>query len=386
MNRFFKKSKNIEELSDSDIREFLSKEKLVGRIEEERVRDFYNALSTIKSDRKLDIYKDSEIDYSYFGCKTQEDADAIDQLKEEETSFLRSINDDLITDSRMVKLAVAAAYKFEKMHSGESEDDVNEYLRHIIKYSEEPDDFPPMPFSELIDKDFCFLRYLALLSTKKAFLKSKGKLVRSHTGNVNKYCQMEEFSEIFNMNIIDSAMPNFKRKLAQKDVYVKGRFEKQQKGQNLFIIVDDSGSMSEHEKVAMVHAALYLKWKDTSDVHNVYITKFVRNINKKFLKIEKNTKFEDITGLFSFSCGTTDVDGCIKEVMDIIKHRKVETHKGTENLSEAHFEILVINDGQDSVDKNFHPQIKTHSLCLKQINNDLKNICHRSGGTYFHIE
>ena len=55
---------------------------------------------------------------------------------------------------------------------------------------------------------------------------------------------------------------------------------------------------------------------------------------------------------------------------------------GDLELSDDHFEIMVINDGDDYVDPSYHPDIKLHAICLLTHNPNLKNICHRSGGTY----
>jgi len=87
------------------------------------------------------------------------------------------------------------------------------------------------------------------------------------------------------------------------------------------------------------------------------------------------------------SKGGTDVNGCLKKTIEMIKSRTLKNISGGQDhkLSDDHFEILIINDGQDSVDPTFHPTIKTHAVCLMESNDNLKNVCHRSSGTYHYL-
>lgn len=386
MNRFFEKSDNITSLEEPEIHSFLRDNNLIGKVGTERVTDFYNALSRIAGGDEI---KETEsIDYDYYNCKKQEDYDVIDSLKEEEKEFLSDINPELITENRVLKAAAALAHRFEKMHAGEvcDSEDANTYLKRLFTYEEEsqiPD--KPATFGDMLSLDLEFMKYIALLSKKPSFLKSKGKVVRDDAGKIIKYSQMENFSEVFHSDLVNMAFPDFNKKLATKDMYVKNRFVHQEKSQNLIMLVDDSGSMNDPQKRAMLQAALTLKLSDTSDAHNLYIGTFEMHIYG-FKKIEKDTKFSDID-FIRLTKGNTDVNGCIMKTIECIRNRKLFGF-GRQDipLSEDHFEIMVINDGEDQVNPDYHPQIKIHALCLKAPNINLKNICHRSGGTYNHIK
>lgn len=387
MARFFEKAKQIDAMTDGEIQDYLVAEKLANKVQKERVSDFYNRLSNIAiGDPPQET---QSIDYDYFNCKTEEDIEKINNLKELEKDYMDGINPELLKGGRLLKAAAALSYTFEKMMSGESgehEDDPNEYLRNLFRYEDEPElTDTPYAFADLIEKDLRFLKYLALLNNKKAFAKLAGKLHRDDSGKIVKYREIENMSDLTSSNLMQIAMPDFDRKLASKDLYVKTRFIRKDRGQNLIILVDDSGSMSDRIKAAMLKAAIILKIKEISESHNVYIGTFERRIFG-FMKIEKGTKFEDMT-FIRLDGGTTDVNGCIKDAMSQIKSRKLSSYEGESlPLSDDHFEILVINDGQDPVDRRFHPNIKLHALCLMQSNNNLKNICHRSGGTYYHMK
>lgn len=384
--RFFEKSKYIEDVSEPEVDDFLRNESLVGRVQTERVQDFYNMLSRVATGEKVEMHKD--VNYDRWNCKTQEDINTINGMRDMEHKYLSNVNKDVLTTSRLLKAATALAHQFEQMMAGRphvDKNDINEYLRNLFDYQELVPDDANASFGDLIDMDFLFLRYIALLSKKKAFERKTGKLVRSQQGNVHKYTPMESFDEIFHMDMTSIVMPNFNTKLAQKDVYVRSRFEKVEKGQNIIIIIDDSGSMNQDEKKAMLRAALTLKLRDASDAHNIYIGTFERSLYG-FKKVEKGTRFEELRSFIFLNKGGTDVNGCIKETIKQIKDRKLMKRGGGHyDLSNDSFEVMVINDGQDHVDKTYHPAIKTHALCLMESNPDLKNVCHRSGGTYFYL-
>lgn len=385
--RFFEKSKYIDDISEKEVDDFLRDEKLVGKVQTERVQDFYNMLSRVATGEKVELNK--EVNYDRWHCKTEEDVRQIDNVRDMEQDYLNHVNKDVLTNSRLLRAATALAHEFEKMMAGNPsvpKDKINDYLRNLFDYQENMAEEEPVTFGELIQMDFRFLQYIALLSKKKAFFKKTGRLIRSHEGNIHKYTPMESFDEIFHMDMTSMVLPNFTTKLAQKDIYVRSRFEKVERGQNIIIIVDDSGSMNADDKRAMLKAALTLKIRDASEAHNIYIGTFETKLFG-FRKIEKGTKFEELRSFIFLNKGGTDVNGCIKDTIRQIKERKLMMRGGGfYDLDDDSFEVLVINDGEDHVDRTYHPAIKTHALCLRQSNVDLKNICHRSGGTYFHIK
>lgn len=387
MSRFFKKSENIDTLTTKEIDEYLREEKIVGKVMPDRVKDFYNSLSQVLAEETVEV--EETVDYEQFNCKTDEDIQKIDQLRGLEHNFVRSINKQYLTGGRLLKAAAALAFKFEKdMYGGRADVkdmDPNQYLKHLFAYHEEEKGVgEPAPFGDMLDVDVQFIKYLALLSNKKAFAKLSGKMEKDPEGKTIKHTAMESFEEIFNMDLLEVALPGYTRKLVNKDLYVKARFSKKDRSQNLIVLIDNSGSMSSSVKRGMVKAALTLKLRDHSEVHNIYIGTFVTKVNG-FKKIEKGMTVEDLPFL-TFDGGSTYVNKCIKETISMIKKRKLQNIEGGEyDLSDDHFEILVVNDGQDHVDRTYHPPVKIHALCLMQSNPDLKNICHRSSGTYHYL-
>lgn len=385
-DRFFEKSKNIDAISEQEVYEFLRKEKI--KAHPDRVIDFYNSLSALKAEGSFEEIDNDKVNYDQFGCKTEEDIKKISNIKSMEKDYMDRVNPETLdTGDRLLKAACALAYEFEKsLYGGDAPPDPNQYLRNLFSYSESKEiEDKPATFGEILELDISFLKYIALLSSKKAFRKTGGTLVRTESGRKTKMVVMDSLSEVFKMDLTQAIMPDFNKKLATNELMVRARFEYKEKAQNLIILVDDSSSMARAEKKAMLKAALTLKLNDLSDVHTIYIGTFEEAIYG-FQKIEKGTVFSDLRKI-TLSHGGTDVNGCVKETIEQIKKRKLQGYGGTDlPLSEDSFEILVINDGQDAVDKTYHPSIKLHALCLQQSNPDLKNICHRSGGTYFHLD
>lgn len=383
MSRFFKADKNLIDLEDHEIKKFLQKEGLINNVSVERVHDFYRALSNLGS-----LETEDNINYDLFNCKTSEDRQAINKLRDMEKDYLGNINPSKeMQGQRLLKAATALSYKFEQLMAEGAEpgdSDPNSYLKNIMDYCDTAE-AQKLTFAEMLDLDLDYLKYIALLSSKKAFQGQSTILEKSEDGKKIKYTAMESVSEVVNSDKTNFVMPGFTRKLLEKDIYVRSRFAPKKKSQNLIILVDNSGSMSSGYKPSMLKAAITLKIKDVSDVNNIYIGTFITSVFG-YHKVLPGERFEDFK-FITLSGGGTNVNGCVKDTLRLIKERKLPSYQGEiHQLSDSHFEILVINDGEDDVDKSFHPDIKLHALCLMQSNPDLKNICIRSGGTYFNLK
>lgn len=376
-------------VSDDEVDEFVDSQKIKGKVDQNRVKDFYNAMSNVISDG--DIRENERIDYEQdFNAHNAEEFAKVDQMKEAEKDFIRKLNKTELVNDRLLKVATIMAKQFEEEQRGGAEmspEELSNHVRLMMSYDTEYEGSDkPATFGEMLDVDVTFMKYLALLSDKKAFSKTGTKLVEDPLGRIIKYAEMEQHTDITKMDLLNVAMPNFNRKMATKDIYVKKRFTKVEKAQNLIILVDNSGSMSDERKKGMLKAALCLKIKDVNENHNVYVGTFLEDVIG-FTKITRETTFEGLRSFIHLSGGNTEVGTVVQNTLDMVRKRKL---KGINNgpaltLSEDHFEIMVINDGADHVE-DFHPQVKLHALCLLQTSTMLKNICHRSGGTYMHLK
>lgn len=151
-------------------------------------------------------------------------------------------------------------------------------------------------------------------------------------------------------------------------------------------LVENSGSMRSGQKPQMLKAALLLKIKSASQANRIYISPFITS-PQGFREIQKDQNFDHLRHNFiTLNGGSTDIQNVLEETIGFIKQKRLPKFGGgTIELDSSHFEILVINDGEDKVDSTFRPIIKTHVVCLKQDNEQLSKVCYSSGGTYFYL-
>ena len=228
MGRFFKKSEHIDTITTKEIDQFLNDEDLKGKVTPAVVKDFYNSLSSVLGNEDIRL---EDIDYSQFGCKNAKDEDIVNKKRDSELNFVKKVNKDILTSGRLLKAATALAHKYENKGTLQGED-INSYLRFFFRHHEKDEgEGEPTTFKDMLDLDVFFLRYLALLSDKKAFAKTGTRMVKDISGKTVKHSQMEDFSDMFNMDLIDSVSPDFQKRLATKDLYVKNRFNKIERSQ-----------------------------------------------------------------------------------------------------------------------------------------------------------
>ena len=136
-----------------------------------------------------------------------------------------------------------------------------------------------------------FLNKLALLDSK-SFLQTKrvSKKVFSK--------RMSEYSQISNLtNFSAVGMPTYKYKLATKQLNVRQR--KQANKQSLFLLIDDSGSMSDHEKREMLRALLCNRLQAVYDGKAIlYIGLFESRLYNKIHVIDSKDKAKEFSTWF----------------------------------------------------------------------------------------
>lgn len=377
MGRFFKKSENLKDASENEIIKFLKSKSMFGKVEVGRVRDVLHGISS--------NFEKGSTDYSYFKCQTREDFEKIDKLSKIEYGILKDINFANCKE-RLLEAATASAFLIEKHLRGECDGEKTQTnLQNILNSLKEIEQ-EGIDFNEAMEMDLSFLKYLAILGKKKAFESPISILEKNPSGKVVKIDQIETYEEILKVDKSEYLLPTFKKKLVEKNLSVRANFHKSQKSQNIIILVDNSGSMRNQEKKAMLKAALMLKIRSASQANRIYMSPFIVS-PKGFRQIESTDTFEELHRNFiTLQGGITDIQKTLEETIECIKNRKLPKFGGgTIELDDSHFEILVINDGQDDIDSSFRPIIKTHVVCLKEDNKELSKVCYSSGGTYFYL-
>lgn len=134
----------------------------------------------------------------------------------------------------------------------------------------------------------------------------------------------------------------------------------------LYVMVDDSGSMSDSQRVNRLAQALgfieqYAKLPDV-EVYTYSFERFLHRKSRREIHNGGECKF-DLNG------GATNVEDSLKQL--------IEWEKLTIDDS-----VLVINDGDDNVSKDFHPHCKLTAYSVAGMNNSLRDACKRCGGAY----
>ena len=118
----------------------------------------------------------------------------------------------------------------------------------------------------------------------------------------------------------------------------------------------------------------------------MYFSYFVYDTSTlKFMHIKNKNDVVDFWKHFSNrpSGGTTDINRIVRYVADQVSGGKT-LHNLQINLSDEKPEILIINDGQDSVSSDELPY-KTNAISLIEFSNQLKRLCVATGGKQIKI-
>lgn len=200
---------------------------------------------------------------------------------------------------------------------------------------------------------------------------------------------MRDYSQLDRVNIYQKMLPTFDIKFLTKDLIVDVPIESNVKKQKIIIILDFSGSMSDSKKQIWVNAILIdrLRYVIKGEAE-VYFSYFVSSISDLRFTHLKNAKDVDaFWKTFSNypSGGTTDIARIVRYIANEVKEGKQLHNLKHLNLSKEKPEILIINDGQDSVNSNAFPY-KVNAISLMQYSDELKRLCVATGGKQVRVD
>ena len=197
--------------------------------------------------------------------------------------------------------------------------------------------------------------------------------------------RMTSFTQIMNIDLYQRLLPNFNLKLALKDLNVKVPIDKTEHKQKIIILVDASGSMDMTEKQDWVQSILMDRFRYViAEEAEVYFSYFEeRTFGFHHIKNKADViKFWRTVYNDSPCGGGTDIGGIIKTLDNEVKSGNFF---GTKlDLSEERPEVLIVNDGQDSIHSNSF-EYKVNAITLMSDNSELKNLCLNSKGKYIHV-
>jgi uncharacterized protein with von Willebrand factor type A (vWA) domain len=198
---------------------------------------------------------------------------------------------------------------------------------------------------------------------------------------------MRSYSQLERVGPYQKVLPNYRYKLLTRSLQINVPVESSEKKQKIIILVDYSGSMRSDKKQMWVNAILADRFRYVMmGEAEVYFSFFIDQPSQMKFTHVKNTKdVEEFWKTFSNepSGGNTDIGRIVKYVSDEVKGG-TKLHNLHLNLSHEQPEILIINDGQDSVNVNKFPY-KVNAISLMQFSDQLKDLCVATGGKQVQI-
>lgn len=253
---------------------------------------------------------------------------------------------------------------YHKSNSDKSKHDISklEVLKKISKISEFGEQFA-------IEKE---------VVTKKA-----------HNSRQRRSLRMTSFEQIANIEVIQKLLPSYSTKLLTQDLRVDSPVKTTENKQKIIILIDRSGSMSSGDKSKWIMAFLADRLKSVMEEEaEIFVSNFeAYNNDLHFYHAYDKESALKLMKDYSWypSGGGTDIGGIIEYIADEINIRG-KLHNLKIDLSKEKVEILVINDGQDSVNRKSLPW-KTNALTLCDgINEELKRLCMNTDGKYVFVD
>jgi uncharacterized protein with von Willebrand factor type A (vWA) domain len=238
------------------------------------------------------------------------------------------------------------------------------------------------------DRKMEIMNHLSLVGQFGSEFKVEKEISEKIVANSDEYATMimRDYSQIHMMNLCQKVYPNFRSKFLTKDLTVSVPVDRKEQIQKIIIILDYSGSMGYDQKQIWVNAILIDRFKYVMKGEaEVFFSYFVDSVED--LQFQHIKDRDDVIAFWqTFS---NDPNGGNTEVGDMVEHISNEITRGTlcnldVNLSEERPEILVINDGQDSIGTDKFPY-KVNAVSLMSFSNELKDLCLNTGGKQIEV-
>ena len=233
------------------------------------------------------------------------------------------------------------------------------------------------------------MNHLSLVGQFGSEFKVEKEISEKIVANSDQYSTMimRDYSQIHMMNLMQKVYPNFRSKFLTKDLTVNVPVYRKEQIQKIIILLDYSGSMHEDEKQIWVNAILIDRFRYVMKGEaEVFFSYFVHDAED--LEFQHIKDREDVIKFWqTFSNepngGGTDIGGIVQYVADEVMHCGKLCNLQV-NLSEERPEILIINDGQDSVGSDEFPY-KVNAISLMSFSEELKDLCLATDGKQIEI-
>ena len=192
---------------------------------------------------------------------------------------------------------------------------------------------------------------------------------------------MRDYAQIAQVDLYQRLFPNFPVKLLMKDLVVSVPVDRKEQKQKIIIILDYSGRMCDSFKQDWVNAILIDRFRYVMQGEaEVFFSYFVSNPDDMhFHHVHDRESVIKFWQMFS-----NDPNGGMTRVGDMVNRIASEVQNGklmnlNIDLSEEKPEILVINDGQDSIHSEKFPY-KVNAITLGEMNTQLQKLCVETHG------
>lgn len=233
------------------------------------------------------------------------------------------------------------------------------------------------------DKKMEIMNHLSLVGKFGNEFKVEKEISEKIVANSDQYSKMimRDYAQMHMMDLYQKMFPNFRTKFLTKDLTVNVPVDRKEQIQKIIIILDFSGSMHQEQKQIWVNAILIDRFKYVmSGEAEVFFSYFVHDPEQ--LHFQHITNKEEVIKFWqTFSNepngGGTDVAAMVEYIADEISSHKL-CNLDTD-LSEEKPEILIINDGEDSINTEAFPH-KVNAVSLMSFNDELRDLCLATGG------
>ena len=240
------------------------------------------------------------------------------------------------------------------------------------------------------DKKMDIMNKISIIGDLGTQFKVEKEVAEKIVANSDQYVKkiMRDYSQFHMIDLYQKMFPNFRSKFLTKDLTVNVPVDRKEQKQKIIILLDFSGSMDYEEKQIWVNAILIDRFRYVMKGEaEVFFSYFVHDEDD--LHFHHIADKEDVINFWSqFSNspdgGCTEIGNMVNYVAnEILVNKKL--HNLNIDLSEEKPEILIINDGQDTVNSDGFPY-KVNAISLIEFSDELKDLCVATGGKQVKVE
>ena len=205
------------------------------------------------------------------------------------------------------------------------------------------------------------------------------KKVKNNDSHEKDTFKMESVDEVTKVRKSSMMLENFDDKLIKKELNIKTKVKPEEKKQILYMLLDDSGSMSCLHKQTYVRAVLLNRLESVVDGKSEL--KFCLYESQRYEFSNAKDKESASTLMKKISLrrpcgGGTHIGRVIQETIDEIHHDATTGYHDPE--------IMIVCDGDDYVDPKSidYKDVRINVVLLGTSNKNLKRVAEESGGFY----